>query len=81
VNQNERRSPHDPAEALAAWFLALGEADSVTIDPHKLGYIPVRHPRPGARDGTPPARPPRSGRVPRKAAQCDRLPLPLPARR
>lgn len=31
---------HFPSAAVHAAFAALGEVDSVTVDPHKLGYIP-----------------------------------------
>lgn len=31
---------HFPSEAVYRAFAALGEVDSITVDPHKLGYIP-----------------------------------------
>src|SRR3546814_85892 len=31
---------HFPSERVHAAFAALGRADSVTVDPHKLGYLP-----------------------------------------
>ena len=35
-----REYAHFPSPAVHAAFAALGDTDSVTVDPHKLGYIP-----------------------------------------
>lgn len=36
----QREFSHFPSAATHAAFAALGAADSITVDPHKLGYIP-----------------------------------------
>ncbi|MGY6520041.1 MAG: pyridoxal phosphate-dependent decarboxylase family protein [Lysobacteraceae bacterium] len=35
-----RQHEHFPSAAVHAAFAALGDADSVTVDPHKLGHLP-----------------------------------------
>lgn len=35
-----RHFRHFPSERVHAAFRALGQADSITVDPHKLGYLP-----------------------------------------